>query len=560
MKGIRLTTALILLISCGTLGARVKERSYVATDKDIYVAGERVWCSAFCFDAEQGTLSRVSSTIYLELFSDGKSVAGAKLALSGGRGGGFFRLPETLPTGNYTLVCYTAQNRAEQGYDYNGPAAKVLSVFNPFTRERGRVQVKEPSDYVVRSVSDDSAGGWTISVPAEAAPASWIKIDLTAAAEATFCLSVFREEGISHNPNPSLVTMLSSTTFGPSPATVFNPAVIPEYEGEIIRGRVVNVPPGQMEKVAGRSAWLSSPGTGADVYVAPVAPDGSITFFTGNIYGDRDLVTEIEGLDASLQCHIELSSPFTASGVAPADPLSLCPSFSEALTEMTASMQIERNFENDTLFDYLPVRPNLLPETGAVVYNLDDYTRFPTMAEVFVEYLSEISARRGGTELQVAIRQFRQVVAGNGRSLILLDGVPIFDHEKIYRYDPLLVKSIRVYPYRVVVGGRIFDGMADFITYRHSLPSMTFSDNLRVVKYRGVSYPVAHTAGFLPADGSYPDFRRTVYWHPLLEAAAGETISLNCRLPGQQGTYTVVLEGVTSEGKPVRETATFSVR
>ena len=182
------------------------------------------------------------------------------------------------------------------------------------------------------------------------------------------------------------------------------------------------------------------------------------------------------------------------------------------------------------------------------------------MSEVFTEYLSEITARRGGTELQVAIRQFRQVVLGSNRSLILLDGVPVFDHEKIYRYDPLLVESIRVYPYRCVVGGRIFDGMADFITYKHNLPSMTFSDHLRAVKYRGVCYPMAHTAAQLPSDGSYPDFRRTVYWHPLLEAAAGETLSLTCRLPSQKGTYTLVLEGVTPDGKPVRATAAFSVR
>ena len=56
---------------CGALYAqdeRVVERLYIATDKQSYIAGDRIWCSLYCFEAEQKMdLSQFSSTAYLEL-------------------------------------------------------------------------------------------------------------------------------------------------------------------------------------------------------------------------------------------------------------------------------------------------------------------------------------------------------------------------------------------------------------------------------------------------------------------------------------------------------------
>ena len=114
---------------------RTVERTYVSTDKNVYVAGERVWCSAFCVEPS-GKLSDVSRVAYLELHSADGLAATARLDLEDGRGAGALQLPGTLPTGNYRLIAYTAQNKAEQGYDYEGIAAKTISVFNVLTTER----------------------------------------------------------------------------------------------------------------------------------------------------------------------------------------------------------------------------------------------------------------------------------------------------------------------------------------------------------------------------------------------------------------------------------------
>ena len=67
---------------------RVVERTFLSTDKDVYVAGENVWYSAFCLDAGTLRYSPVSSVAYVELHSADGLAATSKVALVGGRGGG----------------------------------------------------------------------------------------------------------------------------------------------------------------------------------------------------------------------------------------------------------------------------------------------------------------------------------------------------------------------------------------------------------------------------------------------------------------------------------------
>ena len=58
---------LCLLISLpALLGAEPRrERVYISTDKEVYVAGDAVWLSAWCLDAGNGRLSDFSKIAYV---------------------------------------------------------------------------------------------------------------------------------------------------------------------------------------------------------------------------------------------------------------------------------------------------------------------------------------------------------------------------------------------------------------------------------------------------------------------------------------------------------------
>jgi hypothetical protein len=225
-------------------------------------------------------------------------------------------------------------------------------------------------------------------------------------------------------------------------------------------------------------------------------------------------------------------------------------------------MQLEKNFDADTLYTALPARTHhVFDERERVSYILDDYTRFPVMEELFIEFIHELRVRRvsGKRELQVSTADhLGGFYFPTGRALVLLDGIPVLDHERILNYDPLLVREVDIYTDSYFMGVRSFSGIVNFVTYKGTLPSMQFADNVRIVDFQGCSLPLAYTcAGVGP---EYPDYRQTLYWHPMLTLAPGESISLECKTPAYSGRFEVVAEGLTAAGEAVSARAMLNVR
>ena len=68
-KFLILICSLFCLLSSASAAERLRERVYLATDRDVYVAGDAVWLSAWCVDAASGLLSPFSKIAYVELHS-----------------------------------------------------------------------------------------------------------------------------------------------------------------------------------------------------------------------------------------------------------------------------------------------------------------------------------------------------------------------------------------------------------------------------------------------------------------------------------------------------------
>ena len=125
----------LLLALAGMLAqAAPVERIYVSTDREVYLAGDAVWCSLSCLDGN-GRFSDESAVSYVELVSQDGTACTAKIGLLGGRGAGSFRIPVTAPTGTYRLIAYTAVNAAEEGTPWL-TGSRLLTIFNSTSRAR----------------------------------------------------------------------------------------------------------------------------------------------------------------------------------------------------------------------------------------------------------------------------------------------------------------------------------------------------------------------------------------------------------------------------------------
>ena len=550
----RILILVLLTLSAVALDgqARIRERVYVTTDREVYVAGDAVWLSAFCIDAATGRLSSFSKTAYVEVHSVSGMVQTSKIALDGGRGGGRLTLPNTLPTGNYKLIAYTALGASEEGFDAS-VGARTLSVFNTISNERveGGVQV----------VADAPAAAATPQTGTLAVQASAGRLRVSNSGSETVCfsLSVRHDDGIPAPQGTRISDFVGAMRALPAPRG-FDPAVVPEYEGEIIRARVTGTDADGIRAVQDKFAFISSPGEGSDIYTASIGEGGYVTFFTSNIYGEQEMFLEIEDPDPDNICHLEIISPFLNLDTGEIPSLALCSDYGKALELRSLGMQLERNFNADTLYSAIPIKEyDTFDVQSRKSYILDDYTRFPVMEELFIEFIPEIRTRQTGgkREIQLLAADSRGDYGfKRGEALVLLDGVPVLDHDKILSYDPLLVKRIDIYPDSYFIGIRGFSGIVNFVTYKGTLPSMAFEDNVRIVDFQGTSYPLAYTCEGVGKD--YPDYRQTIFWHPLLTLGPGESLELECKMPVYPGRFEAFVEGLAEDGSPVSASASFS--
>lgn len=538
---------------------RPRERVYVSTDREVYVAGDAVWMSAWCVDAGTGALSAFSKTAYVEIHSATGMVQTGKIALDGGRGSGRITLPATLPTGPYRLLAYTRLGAAEEGFQPL-TGARTLLVFNTFSADRvpGGVEVVEE---VPEAPAKPSAGVLQL-LAADAATSGNTRIILSnPGTEAVrFSLSVHHEDGIPAPKGAHITDFVRELGTLP-PARGYDAGRVPDYEGEIIHARVSGTDAAGLKGVVDKYAFISSPGSGENIYTDIIQEDGSAVFYTSNIYGDREMFLEIEDLDRSNICHLELESPFLDLPAGDMEPLRLYSGWASALELRSLGMQLEKNFDADTLYTALPAKTHLMfDERECRRYILDDYTRFPLMEEVFIEFIPEIRTRsvNGKREIQVwTVSPLGGFVFQSGKALVLVDGIPVLDHEKVLSYDPMLVQRIDIYTEGYLFGSRSFEGVVNLITYKGTLPSMDFADNVRIVDFQGCSLPLAYTCQGVGSD--YPDYRQTLYWHPSLTLDPGERLEVECKTPAYGGRFQVVAEGLTQAGEAVLSHTSFQV-
>jgi len=391
----------------------------IETDRQWYLAGEAMNVSITTDDA---------LIAYAELCDTNSLLAAATTHLNKGKGSTTIELPSNLHSGYYVLSVYTRDNA--------NVTNKLVAIINPLHKNK---------DDDIEWVQDDSC---------------WVT-------------------GVGESD------LINNKTID-----------VRETEGHIIKARIRNIYGGNTFKDNQITPSLSIIGKQIHYFEGKMINDTTAVFYTNGINGKQPLVlSAISSTGATLP--IEMINPFEA--LLPRNLPHLVFHYKRNEVE-SRSMDMQRHqiaitptkrelqlgdHTDDTAEDVVPldydetvfgIKPDLS-------YNLDEYRQFLTIREVLLEYVVYVSNRTINGVSKLIVRKEDAAYDTSSPTLVLIDGMPVIDTERLLNYDARRIHHINIYSGQYTFGNGVYNGILSFVTRSGRLTNYPTEPNMQYLVY-----------------------------------------------------------------------------
>ena len=118
-----------------------------------------------------------------------------------------------------------------------------------------------------------------------------------------------------------------------------------------------------------------------------------------------------------------------------------------------------------------------------LTYNLDEYRQFFTVREVLLEYVECVSNRKINGVPHLAIHGRQILDDSSWPTLVLIDGMPVYDVERLLNYDARRIHHINVYGEQYTFGHGVYNGILSFVTRSGRLTNYRPEPNMLYLVY-----------------------------------------------------------------------------
>ncbi len=340
---------------------------------------------------------------------------------------------------------------------------------------------------------------------------------------------------------------------------------VTENEGPVISG-VLTDKRSRLPK-ANVLTTLSVPGDNFELRSALSKTDGGIRYNVNNFYSNNEIILEtVNAADSAVK--ISIGNPFSekfSSAVFP--QFALKDKWKDQLLSRSINAQADNAYviekKKMAFADPIVADTNVFYGKTEKRYYLDDYTRFITMEEVMKEYVIDVRVRKqtDGYQLRVVNAIYKSLF--EQAPLVLIDGVPVSNVDKIIAFDPLKIKRIDVALHRHFLGPLVCDGIISYKTYNGDLAGFELDPNAVVVEYDGLQRqrefysPVYENS--TAKESRIPDLRNLLYWSPSVKTIKDGKQQLSFYTSDLKGNFMVVVQGLTADGLAGSGTTAFTV-
>ena len=533
----------------------IQEEIFVHTTKNYYHAGELMYYSVYVLNAETHKPVNLSRAAYFELLDSlNKPVYRNVVALKEGRGSGSFAIPSIMP-GVFRLRAYTNWMRNYRADNYfqkeiaivNGPVSDKVFLANEETAGRTQLSI------------DVNADKKTYDIRSKAVIEFNTHDEDEKAVLADFSVSVYRIDSFTKADPANIASLLTEAADVVDNETRY----APEYGGRIITGRITERSTGTGAR--GINVYLSVPGYSSGFHNTITDSAGNFRFVVRDLVPSGNIIVQTDIRNDKMYA-VEVNDPFSSEYIdAPLIRFKAARG-GETLAEQSIAAQVEQSYHAQRLLSFKDVGRDTIPFYGKAdfVYHLDDYVRFSKMEEVFREFIGPVAVSKRGNSFQLAVYELQTHNTFSKPPLVLIDGYPVVDIDKLFLFDPLKVKTIEVLNRKYIHGNTVFEGIVNLITYSADMNGYPPDEHAKLlpqqVVQNEVKYVMPDYDNAEVRKSRRPDFRNVLYWSPMLKTDKSGKARIEFFTSDLEGSFVVIIQAITAEGKLGSGMGQFEVR
>lgn len=253
-----------------------------------------------------------------------------------------------------------------------------------------------------------------------------------------------------------------------------------ETEGHIIKAKVKNTYEGQKYAAREICPAMSVIGKQVKYFEGKMINDSIAVFYTYDIHGKQAFVLSAT-TSTGVSLPIEMISPFEA--LAPKKLPHLVFNYKRSEVEERSLAMQRYQLGKPTELEPTAYDDEIHGTKPELSYNLDEYRQFLTVREVLLEYVSSVTRKKiNGVQKLVVFRDlehYNSILP----SLVLIDGMPVMDTEKLLRYDARRVHHINIYSNQYTFGNNAYSGILSFVTRSGKLTNYPIERNMQYLEY-----------------------------------------------------------------------------
>ncbi len=538
-----------------------KEKITLSINSNVLLAGELLQYKAFNLDVANKE-SKLSKVLYVSMRNENDSVIFShKLKVKNGTANGDFFLPSSLNTGAYRIIGYTNFSRNNDQDAFFQKNIYIINTFIKLTETKKAANTVKVNFKSIPNFSEKESNNEAIQIITNKQLYGFReKVSLSIENRinnngGNYVLSV-------RKINPIEILGTISKERKNNSSELF---YIPELRGELISGVVLSN--GDGRPVPNKEVSLTIPGKDFVFKMAKTDVNGRFFFpVTEGYDAEKSIVQLNDPKEEDAKYKLVLDKKDFYLGESDAKVLELDPNLKNWLQERSLQVQIENAYfdvKKDSILRN-KINPAFYNNLGTV-FLLDNYTRFPSVRETFVEVVTLAAVRGSGEDIRFSVNN---AYDPNGVAkfndippLILMDGMQIQNNEDLINYNAREIKSIRVItqPYRY--GPKIYSGIISVETKKGDFILPLSENYIEVLNLP----PAVKRKEQFRADYSnqsafsrIPDYRVQLLWQP--DVVFGEEgYSTSFFTSDVAGDFEIIIEGYTDSGQFISAKSYFKV-